>query len=366
MSSEAGVPQRPAVRVTRNRQDGLLGGVCAGLPNLLGPGTNWLRCAFVVAALCGGIGVVVYLACWLVIPADDQQELDAVRSVVLLAWATGALVALVLVAAAAAAATVFGLGWIVFALAAIIVGVVFSPLYTRIPQAAALAIVAALTLPAVAVALTSIRLTPQTGASVQHPATSEAMERSVYRSGLGTLLVDLRHTSLPRSGVVGLRIRAGVRRTIVALPADECVHVRVNYDVHMFPAKLLALLSGRQQTGFNAIVLFGSVYSAYRVGTANRPQGVAVTPTEGSGPLLVIDFSSQGGGLYVRDYPDSIDPDTAPNWPGFRVTLEPKPSLQGEPSEARKQMLREWHRRRRAQLASQQEINAQMPGPCAS
>ena len=40
------------------------------------------------------------------------------------------------------------------------------------------------------------------------------------------LTLDLRKTALPNE-TVPLRIKAGVRRTLVALPHDRCVHVRV-------------------------------------------------------------------------------------------------------------------------------------------
>src|SRR5579863_7199408 len=110
----SGEEQPPAARIVRAREGRLLGGVCAGLPDIWGLGTNGLRLMFVVTALLGGIGIVVYLACWLVIPAADQDpDNDPVRSVVLLAWAAGGLVGLVLVGAGAALATVFGLGWVV-------------------------------------------------------------------------------------------------------------------------------------------------------------------------------------------------------------------------------------------------------------
>ena len=89
-----GEEHQPAARIFRAREGRLLGGVCAGLPDVWGLGTNGLRLLFVVAALLGGIGIVVYLACWLVIPAADQDpDNDPVRSVVMLAWAIGGLVA---------------------------------------------------------------------------------------------------------------------------------------------------------------------------------------------------------------------------------------------------------------------------------
>jgi phage shock protein PspC (stress-responsive transcriptional regulator) len=361
-----GEEQQPAARIVRAREGRLVGGVCAGLPDILGLGTNGLRLVFIVGALLGGIGIVVYLACWLVIPAADQDpDRDPVRSVVLLAWATGGLVALVLIAAAAALATVFGLGWVVFGIAAIVAAAMFSPLRTRIPQAVALLTLAALTLPAVAVALSPLRLTLQSGQSYTAPRTFDALGQTVYRSGFGTLLIDLRRTRLPTSGTATtLRVDAGVRRTIVALPSDKCVRVRVNYDIHLFPAHLAALLTGRFDTPFHDVVLFGRPYG---YGTRGGPSGTAVQPAAGSsGPLLTIDFTSQGGGLYVRDYPTNVDPALVPQWPGYPVTPEPKPYLKGEPRKVQKQMLRDWHQRLTVERANQQQVDVEMRGPCAA
>ncbi len=80
------------------------------------------------------------------------------RSVVLLAWATGGLVALVLVAAAAATATVFGLGWVVFGVAAVVAGLSVQPVADESSHGRRAADTGALTLPAVAVALSPLRL----------------------------------------------------------------------------------------------------------------------------------------------------------------------------------------------------------------
>src|SRR5579863_1800906 len=174
--------QQRAARIVRVREGRLLGGVCAGLPDVWGLGTNGLRLLFIGTALLGGIGIIAYFACWLVIPAADQDpDKDPVRSVVLLAWATGGLVGLVLVGAGAALATVFGLGWVVFAIAAIVTAAAFSPLRARIPQTVALLTLAALTLPAVAVALSPLRLTLQSGEAVEAPRIYDTADPTVYR-----------------------------------------------------------------------------------------------------------------------------------------------------------------------------------------
>jgi phage shock protein PspC (stress-responsive transcriptional regulator) len=361
----SGEGQQPEVRIVRARQGRLVGGVCAGLPDVWGLGTNGLRLIFIVGTFLGGIGIVAYLTCWLVIPTESQDpDADPVRNVVLLAWATGGLVLLVLVAAAAAAATVFGLGWFVFGLAAIVAGLSFSPLRTKIPSVAVLLALGALTLPAVAVALSPLRLTLQSGQSIVRPKLYRDLSQTVYRSGFGTLLIDLRRTHVPASGNTTLRIDAGLRRTIVALPTDECVRVRLNYDIHLFPAHLAALLTGRESTAFHDVMLFGNPFG---YGAALGTQGTtANNGTSSSGPWLTIDFTSQGGGLYVRDYPNNVSPEVTPQWPGYHVTLEPRPNLRGEPKKVQKQMVHDWHLRLQGERGSQQFVNSKMPGPCAA
>jgi phage shock protein PspC (stress-responsive transcriptional regulator) len=361
-----GIENEPTpVRVTRAREGRWLAGVCAGLPGFWRLGTNGLRLLFVVAALCGGIGIVIYLACWLVIPQTDHDvDDDAVRSVVLLAWATGGLVALVLLAAGGAVATAFGLGWIVFVVAALLVAVMLSG-RTRIPSLAALLVVASITLPAVAVALSPVRIPLRAGPAVRRPTDVAQIQDTVVKSGFGMTLIDLRHTKLPTSGTVTMRIDAGLRRTIVALPADECVHVQVSYKVHTFVSQLATLLSGHSTPSFHDLVLFGRVFGPT---DSVNPYMVVSSRGDRPGPLLKIDFSSLGGGLYVRDYPESWT-ESNPSWPGFPVTLEPPPSrsyLRGLSAKHRAQTLSAWRTRRRADLASQQSINKLMPGPCAS
>ena len=360
-STQAQPPKARIVRASRGR---LLGGVCAGLPDTMRLGTNGLRLLFVLASLLGGIGVVLYLTCWLVIPSGDQDpETDPVRSIVVLAWATGALVVLILIGSIAAIATVFGFGWLVFAIAAVITGLTFSPLRTRIPTLATLLTIAALTLPAMAVALSPVRLTFQTGESIARPASYSEAGKTVYRSGFGTLLIDLRSTPVPLAGNTTLRIDAGLRRTIVALPADRCVRVRVNYDVHLFPAHLAALLTGHDRTPFHDVVLFGNPFG-YQAPRGNNTRVANLVSPGLRPPTLTIDFTSQGGGLYVRDYPDSVNPSVTPQWPGYPVTLEPRPNLNNEPHRLWKSIVRAWRLRLAAQRGSQAYVDQRIDGPC--
>ncbi|MDR9450985.1 MAG: PspC domain-containing protein [Acidimicrobiia bacterium] len=61
---------RPPLR----RFDGILGGVANGLAGYFGMETWLIRLAFVILSFFGGLGVVLYLAGWLLIPADGVDE----------------------------------------------------------------------------------------------------------------------------------------------------------------------------------------------------------------------------------------------------------------------------------------------------
>jgi signal transduction histidine kinase len=64
-------PPREPLR--RARTGKYLGGVCAGLGRHLGVDPLVVRIAFVAAATAGGIGLLLYAAAWVLIPADDDD-----------------------------------------------------------------------------------------------------------------------------------------------------------------------------------------------------------------------------------------------------------------------------------------------------
>jgi phage shock protein PspC (stress-responsive transcriptional regulator) len=66
----------PARRLTRSTDDKVLTGLCGGLGRFFGVDPVIFRIAFVVLALAGGTGVLLYLAGWLLIP-DDQGVTEA-------------------------------------------------------------------------------------------------------------------------------------------------------------------------------------------------------------------------------------------------------------------------------------------------
>jgi phage shock protein PspC (stress-responsive transcriptional regulator) len=341
--------------ISRAREGRWLGGVCAGLGGLRGLRTGWVRAGFVLLALLGGLGIGLYLACWLIIPAaaDDAGERTG-GGPVEVAQACAAGVGLAVLAGFAAVATLFGFGWLVLVLAVVVTSLVLWA-RNRVGPAWVLLPLIALTVPAVAVAASGLRLAPQTGASIVTPSTSAQLSSRTYRSGLGTLLLDLRHTTFPSGGTVPLHIAAGVKRTIVALPAGQCVRVELDYHVNTFVAAAGALIGGRAAP-YSYVTVFGRLYTQRNADIAAGGNGPY--------PILKINFSSQGGSLYVRDYPDGVDPDVDPDWPGYLSPPEPRPNLRIEPRRLRKKIMRAYLRRARVAAASRRLIERLMPGPC--
>ena len=67
-------PQQAHSRLYRSRTDSMLGGVCGGLGRYLGIDPTVIRLFFVLLVLAGfGTGFLIYLAFWLVVPAEGHQ-----------------------------------------------------------------------------------------------------------------------------------------------------------------------------------------------------------------------------------------------------------------------------------------------------
>jgi phage shock protein PspC (stress-responsive transcriptional regulator) len=64
----------PPRRVRRDTTEGMIGGVAAGLARHLEVDVVWVRLAFVLTAiLASGLGLIAYLAAWVIIPAGDDR-----------------------------------------------------------------------------------------------------------------------------------------------------------------------------------------------------------------------------------------------------------------------------------------------------
>lgn len=74
------VEERTAVpRLRRSRTDEVVAGVCGGLGTHFGVDPIWFRLAFVVLAVGGGSGVLIYLLAWVLIPQQRADEVLATR-----------------------------------------------------------------------------------------------------------------------------------------------------------------------------------------------------------------------------------------------------------------------------------------------
>jgi phage shock protein PspC (stress-responsive transcriptional regulator) len=66
-------------RLSRPRNGRVLGGVAAAVAGQTGASVGLIRLGFVVAALFGGFGIVLYLAAWALLPSDDEETTPAER-----------------------------------------------------------------------------------------------------------------------------------------------------------------------------------------------------------------------------------------------------------------------------------------------
>jgi phage shock protein C len=68
------VGHEPVPRLRRSRADKVVAGVCGGLGRYFGADPIWFRVAFVVLAVGGGSGVLLYLVAWLLVPEERPDE----------------------------------------------------------------------------------------------------------------------------------------------------------------------------------------------------------------------------------------------------------------------------------------------------
>jgi phage shock protein PspC (stress-responsive transcriptional regulator) len=73
--TEATGTARPPIRLRRSRDERMIAGVCGGLAQVLGVDVVILRLALVLATVLGlGAGVILYLACWILMPVAPENE----------------------------------------------------------------------------------------------------------------------------------------------------------------------------------------------------------------------------------------------------------------------------------------------------
>jgi phage shock protein C len=63
-------------RLTRSESDRMVAGVCGGLGEHLGIDPTLVRIVFVILALFGASGLVLYVALWLIVPPASRADAD--------------------------------------------------------------------------------------------------------------------------------------------------------------------------------------------------------------------------------------------------------------------------------------------------
>jgi phage shock protein C len=70
--SEKGTNMDPTRKLYRSRSDRKLAGVCGGLAQFFNLDPTLIRVLFVVLAVLGGSGILIYLAMWIMVPNQPQ------------------------------------------------------------------------------------------------------------------------------------------------------------------------------------------------------------------------------------------------------------------------------------------------------
>lgn len=352
-------PGAPLPQPLRRAHEGRwIGGVCRGMANRWEMPVAQVRALFAAATLLGGLGLLVYAACWLVLPTDaDDDSPTLLRGVASVAMLVAALAGLATLALAAAAATLFGFGWaVVVALAAFLAGAL-ALLPSARPAWVLLPLVAA-ALPAVVVAASGLRVAAQAGLVTAAPRTPAEIPRDGYRTGVGDLFVDLRGLEAPRDATVPLSIETGFGRTVVALPTERCFDVEVRYGATLGGwQSVRELAQNLHAVGEPIVILYGQ-YQPQAQGTWSRRSDDPHAPT------LRVDFRTLSGELFLRDYPPGIGPLYQPEWPygsawsgdGDPVALERQ--LQGACAPGARRRAQAERRRRARQRAAARRLRA--------
>jgi phage shock protein PspC (stress-responsive transcriptional regulator) len=279
-------PPQPR-RLFRSKDDRVIAGVCGGLASYLNVDPVLVRVATVVLLAFGGVGLLLYLAAWLLVPEEGTGPVErtgAQRAAII----AGA-VALVI---AGGALVPDGLGWGGFlvplgwlALAGLVVWWVATgrrpdgdagAIVRRIGLGLGLLLVCALLavggawagatgggtavaivviasglalvagafvggarwliLPALSVALplalvsaSDLDMSGGTGNREYRPADAASLRPS-YKLGVGRLVVDLRKAALP-AGDLPLKVDVGVGQALVLVPDNVCVATRSSAGV---------------------------------------------------------------------------------------------------------------------------------------
>ncbi|MCG8608225.1 PspC domain-containing protein [bacterium] len=66
-------------RIYRSKSNRMIGGVCSGLSQYIGVDSTIVRVVWAFAVLWGGVGLLAYILCWIIVPENPSEE-DAVKA----------------------------------------------------------------------------------------------------------------------------------------------------------------------------------------------------------------------------------------------------------------------------------------------
>jgi phage shock protein PspC (stress-responsive transcriptional regulator) len=221
----------------RSSSERMIAGVCGGLGRYFGVTPAVYRVGFVVLALLGGAGILIYIAAVLVLPNEGED--DSVASGILRdhrqhPWA---LLALAVVGVAALSilshASLWPHGdaaWVLLLAAA---GVIYwsqrrergaRPRVLRAIMIVLAALIAlTLVTGAVVASVFSVHVGNGIGDRVYHPASYAGLDHN-YRLGIGSMRLDLADVDFP-TGETKVDARIGIGDLRVVVPSDVTVHV---------------------------------------------------------------------------------------------------------------------------------------------
>jgi len=308
----------------------VIGGVAAGLAEYLDIDPVFVRLAFVVLALIGGSGVLLYLAGWLLIPDgssghtvahDWMQRQPRRRSV--LGVVLGIVIAIVAVSNLVSSGPWWHWGWnggfgFFFGLSALALALllVLSPgragssalralLVTALVAATALVVVVAATL-FTAEAVSGVPLRGGIGDSHWEPTAAAQVHRQ-YRLAIGNLTVDLRNVVFP-AGTTHVTATVGIGHVEVDIPPGPSVSVTAHSGVghvQVFGQNDSGFSAGQAVSSDGAL---GSPDNSARTansgataptGATPNSGGTAATGTLGNASHIVLDVEAGVGQVQV-------------------------------------------------------------------
>lgn len=220
----APLPEPPtARRLTRSTDDRAIAGVAAGLGRYFNIDPVVVRLAFIVGIFLGGVGLIAYVAAWILVPEDKAaagEGFDGAGAVRRLGIALGALVLTVAAAiggffgVAAGGATTTAIV-VIAAGGLLVVGAATGGMRWLILPAIVLSLAAGIA------AAADIDVRGGSGEPIYSPASTKDL-RSDYRLGMGHLLLDLRKTQFD-TGTHRVHLKLGLGLVEVVVPDNVCV-----------------------------------------------------------------------------------------------------------------------------------------------